>query len=87
MQSSKNLNKCLSESLLKTSNIMSDNERIVLKSMSKLVLEDIDFFKGLIGKLTIKTKLSRNIVRESLQKIRKDGTLDKIKIGIIAEEL
>lgn len=78
--------KCLSESLRDAADVVTGNQKILLESMSELVLEDDKYFMKLIPKLQTRTGLSKNIIREALRELKHNSkVIDIIHINIIAE--
>jgi len=63
------------------------NESIILSAMSFLIKEDSEYFKNTFMKLSKKTNLSLDDVRESFARIRKNGLIEKLKIQTISESM
>jgi formylmethanofuran dehydrogenase subunit E len=79
--------KCFSEACQTIAETTVGNESIVLSAMSILIKEDREYFKGTFIKLSKKTNLSLDEIRESFTKIRKSGLIEKLKIQTIAESI
>jgi hypothetical protein len=79
--------KCFSEACQNIAKTLDGNESIILSDMSFLIEEDREYFKGTFMKLSKKTSLSLNEVRESFTKIRKNGLIEKLKIQTISESI
>ena len=78
--------KCLSESFRNIAIKYGADKRVVLESMSQLVLEDDDYSEHMITKIASRTNLPKKIIGKIFREMREDEELiQKIQIDGFAD--